>query len=185
MRLASEKRSARRKSDIRVQFLLEAIVLTGIGGIIGILLGGLIAFTDPNTDAVHSGVRVAVVGYAWSSDVRRRRFVFRVLSSESRRQSRPHRLPQVRMTRTRIKLESTRPRFHDRRTNADHGRVERHARLLLRRRADYLDPDAAAARAMLNWSNRARTSSTSAPNRPGPDRSASMPAKSCGGWFPC
>jgi putative ABC transport system permease protein len=31
--------------DIRVQFLLEAIVLSGIGGVIGILLGGLIALT--------------------------------------------------------------------------------------------------------------------------------------------
>ncbi|MDQ6760990.1 MAG: ABC transporter permease [Acidobacteriota bacterium] len=34
-----------RKSDIRVQFLLEAILLTCTGGLIGILLGALIAFT--------------------------------------------------------------------------------------------------------------------------------------------
>ena len=33
-----------RKSDIRVQFLLEAVMLTSVGGAIGILLGGLIAF---------------------------------------------------------------------------------------------------------------------------------------------
>jgi putative ABC transport system permease protein len=33
------------KADIRVQFLLEAIVLSGIGGLVGILAGGLIAFT--------------------------------------------------------------------------------------------------------------------------------------------
>jgi putative ABC transport system permease protein len=33
-----------RRSDIRVQFLLEAVLLTGVGGIIGILLGGGIAF---------------------------------------------------------------------------------------------------------------------------------------------
>jgi putative ABC transport system permease protein len=34
-----------RKSDIRVQFLLEAVTLSGLGGIIGILLGALISFT--------------------------------------------------------------------------------------------------------------------------------------------
>jgi putative ABC transport system permease protein len=32
-----------RKADIRVQFLLEAITLSGIGGVVGILLGALIA----------------------------------------------------------------------------------------------------------------------------------------------
>lgn len=34
-----------RKSDIRVQFLLEAVMLSGIGGVLGILTGGAISMT--------------------------------------------------------------------------------------------------------------------------------------------
>jgi len=33
-----------RKADIRVQFLLEAVTLSGIGGALGVMMGGLIAW---------------------------------------------------------------------------------------------------------------------------------------------
>ena len=51
-----------RKSDIRVQFLLEAMLLTCTGGLIGILLGAIIAFTVRTLTAVDPGALVFALG---------------------------------------------------------------------------------------------------------------------------
>src|SRR5271157_3037490 len=53
-----------RQSDIRLQFLLEAVTLSGIGGALGILLGGLIALliraTVPSIPATVSILWIAL-----------------------------------------------------------------------------------------------------------------------------
>ena len=59
-----------RKADIRVQFLLEAITLSGIGGVIGILLGALIALTSARTWSHRSRPSCRSSGYHWASRFR-------------------------------------------------------------------------------------------------------------------
>ncbi len=82
-----------RKADIRVQFLLEAITLSGIGGVIGILVGALIALAVRTALPADSGLRFAVVDRAGRCDFRQRGAVLRILSGQPRRESRSHCLP--------------------------------------------------------------------------------------------
>jgi putative ABC transport system permease protein len=60
-----------RKADIRAQFLLEAIVLSGIGGILGVLVGGTISFAVRHLASIPATVSVlwVVLGVAISVGV--------------------------------------------------------------------------------------------------------------------
>jgi putative ABC transport system permease protein len=82
------------KADIRTQFLLEAVTLIGIGGLIGALAGGafamLVRALVPSVPATLSPLWVSL-GVAISVGVG----LFFVLSSEPGRQSRSHHLPSI------------------------------------------------------------------------------------------
>ena len=60
-----------RRSDIRAQFLMEAVVLSGTGGVIGILVGGLIAFAVRQLLAIPASLSLfwVVMGVAISVGV--------------------------------------------------------------------------------------------------------------------
>ncbi len=51
-----------RKSDIRVQFLLEAVMLSGIGGALGVLTGGMISFAARSLASIPATVSPFWVG---------------------------------------------------------------------------------------------------------------------------
>ena len=86
-----------RKADIRVQFLLEAVTLSGLGGMIGIVLGALIAFTIrtliPDIPATLSLLWVTL----GRSDFGGGRALFRILSRGSRGETGSYRMPAIRV----------------------------------------------------------------------------------------
>ena len=71
-----------RRADIVVQFLTEAVVLTGLGGLLGLGLGWMISVGSPHDLPVPSNRRAIVGGHAWSCGFRHHRFVLWDLAGE-------------------------------------------------------------------------------------------------------
>ena len=95
------------------------------------LLGGAFAFVRTLMPSIPACV--SVLGHARCHNVGRCRAILRVLSRQSRRESRPDCLPPVRMTRTRSNGNFA-TTSHHRRTHPHYGRAECDARFVLRRR---------------------------------------------------
>ena len=84
-----------RQRDIAWQFLLEAVALTGSGGLIGIAVGWLLSFLDPNPGAQPAVNRPPLVGGRRLRRLHERRFVLRPLARLEGGATRSHHRPPV------------------------------------------------------------------------------------------
>ena len=79
------------RRNILTQFLFEAMTLTAVGGVLGILAGAAVTAADPNARAVPAGDHVIVVGDARFRHIGRYGPHFRHLSGLPRGNPRSHR----------------------------------------------------------------------------------------------
>ena len=86
-----------RRADIRLQFLLEAVALTLVGGTIGILIGAIVSTLVTNFRPFDSCEPFVFVGGNRLHDFRERGAVFRLLPGEPGGELGSNRLPALRV----------------------------------------------------------------------------------------
>ena len=101
--IGSRKAIGARKSDIIVQFLTEAVVLTALGGFIGLTMGWMISRAAGLVFPTFADGGAAVGGGRGCRCLGRRRPVLRDLAGEPRRAPRPGRSAALRVVHERIR----------------------------------------------------------------------------------